>query len=319
VNADSIALVGDGVVGGRIAQRLPLVADGGSVVHVDTRRSLKDLQGCSLAVLAHSGGHAELAADLVRRGVSVISISDDLDDVRALLDLDGDAESAGASLVVGAGMSPGLTGLLARYLVSQMASSDEIHISLHGTAGPSCARHQHRALAGRALAYQDGRWVRPPAGSGRELCWFPEPVGAYDCYFAEIPSPLLLHDDFPDASRLSERISANRRDRLTARLPMLSRPHREGGVGAVRVEVRGSDDSGGRTTMILGVAELVGTVAAATATSFVGSWLRDELPAGVIRPSDARLNTTGLLHSIERLGVRLQEFTGVPSVLRIGA
>jgi hypothetical protein len=100
---------------------------------------------------------------------------------------------------------------------------------------------------------------------------------------------------------------------------MLSRPHREGGVGAVRVEVRGIDSRGGRVTLILGIAELVGTVAAATATAFSEAALAGELPDGVVRSGDSRLDTTGLLRTIERLGVRLQEFTGVPSVRRIAA
>ena len=100
---------------------------------------------------------------------------------------------------------------------------------------------------------------------------------------------------------------------------MLSRPHREGGVGAVRVEVRGSAEAGGRVTLILGIAELVGTATAATATAFAEAAVRGDLPEGVVRSSDARLDTTALLRTIEHLGVRLQEFTGVPSVRRIAA
>jgi hypothetical protein len=317
--SDSVALVGNGVVGGRIAQRMPLVVNDVSIIEIDTRRSVHDMYNCQLAILAHPGPHVELAHDLVGRGISVVSVSDELDDVRAMLDLDDVARLSGASLVVGAGMSPGLTGLLARYLADQMATCDEIHIASHGTAGPSCARQHHRALAGRAVGLRYGEWIRPQSGSGRELCWFPEPVGAYDCYHAEVPSAILLRQDFPSVSRLSARVSANRRDRLTARLPMLSRPHREGGVGAVRVEVRGSDVAGGRVTLILGIAELVGTAAAATATAFSEAALAGDLPDGVVRSGDSRLDTIALLRTIERLGVRLQEFTGVPSVRRIAA
>ena len=80
-----------------------------------------------------------------------------------------------------------------------------------------------------------------------------------------------LRDVFPDAVRISARVSANRRDRLTAWLPMLSPPHREGGVGAVRVEVRGDGVDGGRRTLIAGVAELVGNEAAPWSGSVVPS------------------------------------------------
>ena len=178
-----------------------------------------------------------------------MSTSGDLGDVRELLDLDERPARAGATLVVGAAVSPGLSGLLARHLRRALAGCDELHVAVHGTAGPACAREHHRALRGWAVGWHDDHWIERPAGSGRELCWFPEPVGARDCYRAEMPDPWLLHRSFPDVDRISARVSATRRDRFTARLPMLSPPHREGGVGALRVEVRGHDESGARATL----------------------------------------------------------------------
>src|SRR3546814_1708122 len=80
------------------------------------------------------------------------------------------------------------------------------------------------------------------AGSGRELCWFPDPIGAEDCYRAELPDAVLLVPHFPLVDRVTARLSATRRDRITAHLPMLRKPHPEGLVGAVRVEVRGRRD-----------------------------------------------------------------------------
>lgn len=314
-----VAIVGRGVVGQRITRRLPTVVDGVTVVDHDPRTGRLLPPDVSVVVLAHAGPHADLARQFIERGASVVSVCDDVADIRSMLDLDDVARDAGVALVVGAGMSPGLTGLLARWSASQLATCDEIHVAIHGTAGPSCARQHHRALRGRSIGFHDGAWIQPPAGSGRELCWFPEPVGPYDCYRAELASPLLLSHAFGDADRISARVSANRRDRFTAWLPMLRPPHREGGVGAVRVEVRGTDDSGARVTSIVGVAELVGTAAAATASAFAVEALGDRLPAGVSRAGDAGLDTTRLLHTLCLLGVRLQEFTGVPSTQRIRA
>jgi hypothetical protein len=281
-----VAVVGGGVVGQRISRRLPTVIDGVTLVDHDPR-SGRDLPGdVEVAVLAHGGPHADLARQLVDRGVGVVSVSDELADVRSMLDLDDTARAAGVPMVLGAGMDPGLTGLLARLSVENLATCDEIH---------------------------------PTAGSGRELCWFPEPVGPYDCYRAELASPLLLHESFAEAARISARVSANRRDRFTAWLPMLSPPHREGGVGAVRVEVRGTDAAGGRVTSIVGIAELVATATAATASAFAVEALHGRLPSGVSRAGDAALDTNGILRTVSQLGVRLQEFTGVPSTQRIRA
>jgi hypothetical protein len=66
--------------------------------------------------------------------------------------------------------------------------------------------------------------------------------------------------------------------------------------------------------LIAGVAELVATSAAATATAFAGAVLDGSLDAGVVSSGATELDTLGLLRSIERLGVRLQEFTGIPQL-----
>jgi hypothetical protein len=295
------------------------VIDAVTVIDHDPRTGRDLPRDVEVVVLAHGDEHAELAHRCVEQGIAVVSVGDAFHDVRSMVDLDDAARAAGVALVVGAGMDPGLTGLLARLAVSRLATCDEIHVAVHGTAGPACAREHHRALSGRALGLHDGDWIHPPAGSGREVFWFPEPVGPYDCYRAARASPLLLNQSFPDVDRISMRVSANRRDRFTAWLPMLSPPHREGGVGAVCVEVRGTDDAGARVNSIVGVAELVGTVAAATAAAFTVEAVAGRLPSGVTFGGAATLDTTGLLGTVSHLGVRLQEFTGVPSRQRIRA
>lgn len=303
VDASTVGILGGGVV----AERLRRV--------IGDRHLLRGPDvGPSVVVLATAGPHAPAAADLVASGAHVVSTSGSIEDVRAMLDLDDTARSTGATLVVGAAVSPGLSGLLARHLVSGLEGCDELHVAVHGTAGPSCAREHHRSLRGWAIGWHDEHWIERPAGSGRELCWFPEPVGARDCYRAEMPDPWLLNRSFPDVTRISARMSATRRDRFTARLPMLSPPHREGGVGALRVEARGRDDSGARVTRIIGIAELLGTTAAALAAAFVDLLASGEAAAGVVTTSDASLPTDELLATVQRGGVRLQAFTGIPYI-----
>ncbi|MBA3605376.1 MAG: hypothetical protein H0W46_05255 [Acidimicrobiia bacterium] len=297
----TVGIVGHGVVADRVRR---LVA----TTHEVREHDLP----AEIVVLAMGGPHAPRAAELLRAGVHVISTSGGLDDIRSMLDLDDDARAAGVTLVVGAAASPGLSGLLARYLVAGMSGCDELHVAVHGTAGPACAREHHDALGGWAVGWHDDDWIeRSPAGSGRELCWFPEPVGARDCYRAGIPDPVLLRRAFPAVRRISARVSATRRDRLTARFPMLSPPHREGGVGALRVEARGNDEHGGRVTPVAGIAELIGTAAAAVAGAFVDH-VADGAAAGVLTSADADLPALELLRAVGRGGVRVQAFTGIP-------
>jgi hypothetical protein len=315
--SNQLALVGEGVVGSRIEKRLTLAHGDRSAIFVDPRlvdlATTRRLDNVDVVVLAQPGRHHADAVALLNRGIDVVSIGDRVDDVAAMIDEADRADTHDATLVVGAGLAPGLTGLIARHLAELFDSIDEIHIALHGTAGPECARQHHRALSGDAIAFDDGAFTTVRAGTGRELAWFPEPVGAYDCYRAELPSPMVLHRTFPQVGRITARVSANRRDRFTSRLPMLTPPHKEGGVGACRVELRGADAAGARLTVIGGIAEMVGTAAAATACAYVEALLRGDLRPGLHLPGDASVDTTALLHDVERFGVRLQEFTGVPN------
>lgn len=298
----AVSIVGRGVVAERLRR-----------VTFDRHELVTHDLGPGIVVLATGGRHAARAAELVASGVHVVSTSGGLDDVREMVELDDEARSAGVGLVVGAAVSPGLSGLLARHLFDRLDGCDELHVAVHGTAGPACAREHHRTLRGWAVGWQDGEWIeRSPAGGGRELCWFPEPVGARDCYRAELPDPLLLHRGFPDVDRISARASAARRDRFTARLPMLSPPHAEGGIGALRVEARGHDGDGARVTLIHGIAELLGTATAAVAAAFVGHLSSGTAPTGVITAADPGLPARDLLQSVTRRGVRLQAFTGIP-------
>jgi len=93
---------------------------------------------------------------------------------------------------------------------------------------------------------------------------------------------------------------------------MLSPPHQEGGIGALRVEIRGVDADGGRQCLVAGIAELVGTAAAATAAAFAAALFEERLPAGIVVSGDEGLQTLDLLSRVQSFGVRLQEFTGVP-------
>ena len=92
--------------------------------------------------------------------------------------------------------------------VDQLAEVDEIHIAMHGTGGPACARQHHHALGSRGRGWHDGAWIERPGGSGRELVWFPEPIGPADCYRGALGDPLVLHRAFPAAERISARVSA---------------------------------------------------------------------------------------------------------------
>jgi hypothetical protein len=318
--APIVGLVGYGVTGRRIAAEL--LSQNFRVAVFDPAVSAPppdavvvgdaaDLGVTDVVALCHPHPHSQLAEEYLAAGISVVSMSADLDDVRALVDLGDFAKGRGASLIVGAAMSPGLTGLLADHLWRQLYVAEEIHVATHGTAGPSCAAQHHDALGDTAIGWHDGDWIERPGGSGRELDWFPEPIGAKDCYRAALPDPVLLHQIFPTASRISARVSGTRRDRLTARLPMLTPPHAAGDIGAVRVEVRGAAEDGARVTVIAGASGPTSQLAAAVMLACIEACLADRIAPGVHLVGGATLDPPLLLRRAAELGVRLQEYTGV--------
>ena len=271
--------------------------------------STSEMFATNVVVLACPAPHAKAARRLLEAGVSVVSCSDDLGDTLAMLDLDAIARQARQTLVIGATMSPGLSGLLVRTMSSRFSSVDEAHIAIHGTAGPACAQQHHRALAGQSIGWHDGDWLRRPAGSGRELCWFPDPVGPRDCYRAELADPVAIHQALPDLLRVTVRMSANRRDRLTARLPMLTPPHAEGGIGALRVEVRGWHGDA-RHVEVVGIADRVAHVAGLVAATAARKVIGGEFSSGVRVLGDDDSPNLAMLNDVVEDGLRIQEFVG---------
>ena len=318
-------VIGAGAVGARAARQLAST-EGVDVLVRDERTSRAEAVVASLGdgarvaagdddaaadvavVATPSGTHVELATKLLRRGTAVVSTSDDVDDVRRLLDLDAEASERGTPVVVGAAFSPGLTCLLARHAASAFDRVDEVHVARAGTGGPACARQHHKALGDSALDWRDGGWVRRSPGSGRELCWFPDPICGRDCYRAALPDALLLVPALPGVERVTARLAANRRDRVTARLPMLRRPHPDGGPGGVRVEVRG-ERGGTRHVLVYGAMDVPGVAAGAVAAQAAVAAASVTVRAGSAGLA-AITDPLPLLHELARRGVKAAAFQG---------
>jgi len=300
-----VAVIGAGLVGSRVAQNL---RSHGKEPLIVGRGEWEGVAACDWAVLASPSPHHRAVRELLEAGISVVSVSDDLDDIMRMLGLDAVAREGGARIVVGAGCAPGMSGLLVRHVLGAFDSIDEVHVAVHGTGGPACARQHHRNLAGLAIGWHDGEWIERPAGSGRELCWFPEPVNAHDCYRHASGEPLLLQRVAPELTRITARTSATRRDRLTARLPMMSPPHPEGGIGGLRVEVRGWRNNR-RHVEIVGMAERIASVAATVAASAVAC-IGDETPPGLHVTGGEEMPNAAMLDFVLGAGFTLHQFVG---------
>ncbi len=323
------AVLGAGAVGARVARQL---LSGGLVDQVVLRdtdadrlawvsRSLGErliiehapfpasLEADVVVVATPGGTQLPAVVDALAHQRPVITTGDGLAETVAMLKLAPQAQEAGVSVVLGAGFAPGLSCVLAAHGAMWLDHVEEIHVAKAGTGGPACALVHHRALSRIAYDWRQGQWARNPGGSGRSLCWFPEPIGPQDCYRAALAGPVLLHHAFPQAEWITSRVSATRRDRLTAPLPMLAPPHSEGGPGAIRVELQGKQ-GGAHKAVVLGVTERP-AVAAATVAATAAEWaltgrLKKQGMAGLAE----MVEPVAFLHDVRERGLVIEVFEG---------
>ena len=288
-----------------------VVASMGGVTEALGTRTWGDVNP-ELVILGGPAGHRSDVERALRLGAHVVSISDSVDDVQTIRELHDLAVASARSVIVGAGFAPGLSCLLAKHGAVEFETVDEIHIAKTGTAGPACARQHHDALKHDGIDWRDGEWVSKPGGSGRELCWFPDPIGGADCYRAALPDPILLHAAFPSASRITSRLSATRRDRLTSRFPMLRQPHAEAGPGAIRVELRGIRQ-GIADVVIFGCMDRPSVASGAVLAVAAGAIASGQVLRFGVGGMAEMVEPAPLLLDLAKRGVKCARFDGVPN------
>ena len=178
------AVVGCGAVGGRVARQLLAMSTVDEVVLSDTSPARADAVARALGNSArvHEGdahepplvdvavlatpAQAQLqwARNAVRRGISVVSLTDAIEDVQLLLGLSEDARAAGVSVVVGAGFCPGLSCVLARFAAERFDDLEPGHS--HEILDPRWAALRDRFDSAKSENESPESSDRPRAGSG---------------------------------------------------------------------------------------------------------------------------------------------------------
>jgi lysine 6-dehydrogenase len=332
-----VLLVGAGAVGRRAARQLVetegveglLVADREPARAAEVVRAIgmkaravewsgdQPLPPGVAAVAAAVDGPAErrIAERALEAGVPAACCSEDADAVRSLLDLDDAAREAGVALAAGCGLAPGLSDVLARHAAGALELVEEVHVARAGSAGPACTRQLEQSSRGVALEWRDGAWSRERAGSGRQLVWFPEPVGGRDCRRAGSGQGPLLLDALPRLTRASMRMARPHRDGFGGRRSPAGarrRPDPEGDWGAVWVEVRGRRGQG-REVLVYGAVDRM-AFAAGTVLALATAWLSG---LGAVPPAGTGAHGLGalvdpvpFLAELSRRGVKAATFEG---------
>jgi hypothetical protein len=329
-------LVGAGAVGGRAVRQLAetegvervLVADrsatraqavqhavGDRVAVIEWSPAQPIPSGVAVVASALPAGHDRAVAErALDAGVPFACATDDTVTARRLLDLDDAAAEAGVAIAVGCGLAPGVADVLARHAADALDTVDEVSVARFGAAGPACVLQLHASSTGDASEWRDGTWTTCKAGSGRQLVWFPDPVGSADCFRIASAQPVLLVDALPTITRASCRTAARRRDRLGAWLPAARRPTGEGGYGAVWVEVRGRRGVA-REVVVYGVVDRMaiaaGTVLAVTTAALAGApGLSVQVTATGAHGLAALVEPVPFLAELARRGVRVAVYEG---------
>ena len=347
----TVLLVGAGAVGRRTARQLAetddveriLIADRSAAAAGDAAEAMgsratvvdwapdRPLPDGVDVVASAVGGPAERAVfeRAVEAGVPAAACADEADTVRSLLDLDDAAREAGVALAVGCGLAPGLADVLARHAADALEVVDEIHVARAGSAGPACRSTVDGAGRGPALEWRDGAWARHRGGTGRQLVWFPAPVGGLDCHRAASGQAQLLLDAFPTLRRASMRVASPLGAappvpgiRWVGRIPVVSTllpgrpaPRRrdpDGEWGAVWVEVRGRR---GRSEELLvyGAVDRM-AFAAGTVLGLAALWLSGAggapITATGVHGLGALVDPVPFLGELPRRGVKAAVFEG---------
>ena len=106
---------------------------------------------------------------------------------RKELEWDEEVRRAGLSLLLGAGDDPGTSNILVRYGVDKLDKVDEIHIRWGSRGGEedifgfSVVTIMDEASMD-AVMYINGKLVKVPPLSHKEVTWFPEPIGYLNTY-----------------------------------------------------------------------------------------------------------------------------------------
>jgi lysine 6-dehydrogenase len=146
---------------------------------------------CTL--MRHNVGVTRAAIDA---GVALVDLGSYWPETLEQLALHDDAVAAGARIVPGCGVAPGLTNVLARHGADRLDSVDAIRMYSYIThpmyTSPGIVVTRFDASVGTSLLLEDGELVEYPSFSGEEEIEFPAPYGRQHVHIVPHPEAVTL-------------------------------------------------------------------------------------------------------------------------------
>jgi lysine 6-dehydrogenase len=177
---------------------------GADDVTLDVRdaRALRRILAGATAVFNATGPYHRLALPVIdaaiAAGAHYVDMNDDHEVAEAVfLDPSWDerAKAAGVAVVLGAGIMPGVSGLLARHAYARIEAPHTVDIRFawnYNRAYPAAIQHFLRINSGMAPQWLNGAFIRPGSFAGRLTAEFLDPVGPAEVYYTGVPDPVSL-------------------------------------------------------------------------------------------------------------------------------
>jgi saccharopine dehydrogenase (NAD+, L-lysine-forming) len=192
----------------RVQQRAAELGAEAVVIDVTDTDALVALMRRTKVVLNATGPFSQYGLPAVQAaitaGVHYADVNDEVEPIQEVFGtdaMDQAARVAGMTAVVGLGISPGFTNILARYGAQQMDTVTAVHMALTTgpwTRGMAVWAHRIHVNSGLATIYRDGTWQHVPAMSEVEEIGFPWPPGRAQVHIVAHPEPITLPRSFPD-------------------------------------------------------------------------------------------------------------------------
>ena len=182
-------------------------------IDADDQASLvKVLQNAGVVVSAlgpfYRYGLKTVRASIEAR-VPYVDINDDFDAIEAVLGLDAEARAAGIPVVVGLGVTPGVSNVCVKHAAGRMdrvRSVDIAYVGAAGEGGDAVFLHFFHSLCGPIPVLRDGKriWVTPTEEAPRAID-FPAPFGTIHAPVIGHPEPIMLPRKIPGIESITVR------------------------------------------------------------------------------------------------------------------
>jgi lysine 6-dehydrogenase len=169
-------------------------------IDADNSKSLVSAMEGANAIASGIGPFYKYGAHIVKAAiearVNFADMNDDYDSTKDCLGLNDAAKRAGVTVIVGMGVSPGMTNILARYGADRLDSVDEINLFWTASAtepsGIAVGLHTLHAATGKIPTFRGGKETSIDASSEKEIVEFLEPIGKQEVHQCGHPEPITI-------------------------------------------------------------------------------------------------------------------------------